>query len=70
MAMFRNMELVLMLGFGLVCAAAYVVRPPARVSAELIAQAPPAGPMPVVVIVGKRPGAADKRALASERRAG
>jgi hypothetical protein len=64
MELFRNMEVVVMLCFGLVCAAACFVRPPVRVAEGSSAQAPPAGPMPVVVITGKRLSAAEKRSLA------
>jgi hypothetical protein len=64
MELFRNMEVVVMLCFGLVCAAACFVRPPVRAAEGSSAQAPPAGPMPVVVITGKRLSAAEKRSLA------
>jgi hypothetical protein len=67
MELFRNMEVVLVLCFGLVCAAALFVRPPARAVADgTRAQAPPAGSMPVVVITGKRLSAAEKRSLSKD----
>jgi hypothetical protein len=62
MQMFRNMEVVLMLCFGLICAAAMAARPtaaPAPVPAP--AQAHATTPqMPVVVVTGKRLSAAEK----------
>ncbi|MFL6672334.1 MAG: hypothetical protein ACJ8LG_03465 [Massilia sp.] len=67
MELFRNMEFALMLSFGLVCAAACIVRPPARVPAQSSALASPAGQMPVVVITGKRLSAEEKRNLADKR---
>jgi hypothetical protein len=67
MELFRNMEVALMLCFGLVCAAACIVRPPLRTAEGSSAQAPPAGPMPVVVITGKRLSADEKRSLAREQ---
>jgi hypothetical protein len=63
MELFRNMEVAVMLCFGLVCAAACFVRPPVRAADGSSAQAPQAGPMPVVVITGKRLSAAEKRSL-------
>jgi hypothetical protein len=51
--------MLLMLSFGLLCAAPCLVRPMTR--------ARQAGPMPVVVSSGKRPTRAGKRALGSER---
>jgi hypothetical protein len=71
MELFRNMEVALMLSFGLICAAACIVRPGARTAAPSNAQASaqqaPGAPMPVVVITGKRLSAAEKRALSGER---
>jgi hypothetical protein len=71
MELFRNMEVVLMLSFGLVCAAACIVRPAAHTAAPSNPQARvqqvPDAPMPVVVITGKRLGAAEKRTLSGER---
>jgi hypothetical protein len=67
MELFRNMEVAVMLCFGLVCAAACFVRPAPRTAEGNSAQAPPAGPMPVVVITGKRLSAEEKRGLARER---
>jgi hypothetical protein len=59
MDMFRNIEVVLMLCFGLICAAALLARPQAgdtRVRAENTV----ASRIPVVVITGKRLSAAGK----------
>jgi hypothetical protein len=68
MELFRNMEVAVMLCFGLVCAAAFFVRPAVRAAAsQASAQAPPAGPMPVVIITGKRLSAAEKRSLSGDR---
>jgi hypothetical protein len=67
MDLFRNMEVAVMLCFGLVCAAACFARPPARAAEGSSAQAPPAAPMPVVVITGKRLTADQKRSLAREQ---
>jgi hypothetical protein len=67
MELFKNMEVAVMLSFGLLCAAACLVRPPVRVAADRSAQASPAGPMPVVVITGKRLSAEEKRALERQR---
>jgi hypothetical protein len=72
MELFRNMEVMLLLSFGLIVAAACIAQPPARPAARLPAQASvrpatAAAPMPVVVITGKRLSAAEKRALAGER---
>jgi hypothetical protein len=66
MELFRNMEVAVMLCFGLVCAAACFVRPTPRSAEGSSAQAPPTGPMPVVVITGKRLPAAERRSLARE----
>jgi hypothetical protein len=71
METFRNMEVVLMLCFGLVCAAACLERtavPASSYSAE--ARASPPAEMAVVVVVGKRPNGAGKRALAGDARTG
>jgi hypothetical protein len=71
MERFRNMEAVLMLLFGGVCAAACVVDPQARSRAPLVS-AGPVVPMAVVVITGKRLTPARKRAeiAAENARAG
>ncbi len=64
MEMFRNMEVVLMLCFGLVCAAALLARPDPGA-----AQGPAAvenTKMPVVVVTGKRLSAAEKAQLAQQ----
>jgi cytochrome bd-type quinol oxidase subunit 2 len=68
MELFRNMEVALVLCFGLVCAAAFFVRPPPRaVGSETSALSPAlATPMPVVVITGKRLSAAQKRGLSKD----
>jgi hypothetical protein len=73
MEAFKNMEVLLMLSFGLVCGAACLYRPAAPALAiQASALALPAGPMPVVVITAKRLSAAEKRgetvrATANER---
>jgi hypothetical protein len=67
MELFRNMEVAVMLCFGLVCAAACFVRPPLRTAEGSSAQAPPAGPMPVVVITGKRLSESEKRSLSKDQ---
>lgn len=64
MEMFRNMEVVLMLCFGLICAAALVAQPrgdgdAARAQAGLDG----AGQVPVVIVTGKRLSPAQKAAL-------
>lgn len=59
MEMFRNMEVVLMLCFGLIVTAALLARPGAR-DEPVQAQGTPTAQMPVVVITGKRLPAADK----------
>jgi hypothetical protein len=74
MELFRNIEAVMMLSFGLLVAAACIARPPARPATLSTAQASvqaggqrAGAPMPVVVITGKRLSAAEKRALSGER---
>jgi hypothetical protein len=66
MEQFRNVEAVLMLLFGVMCAGALVLDPPAPPrAAPLASAAPTAGarePMAVVVITGKRLTPAQKRA--------
>jgi hypothetical protein len=59
MEMFRNMEVVLMLCFGVICTAALVAQPQ---MAETVARAQgnTAQQMPVVVVTGKRLSAAEK----------
>jgi hypothetical protein len=64
MQIFRNMEVVLVLCFGLVCAAALVARPhaghvpvPAAVANET---------MPVVIVTGKRLSATEKAQIAQQ----
>ena len=74
MEMFRNAEVMLMLCFGVLCAAVGIgaLSGPAQPRSGLeAAQAPPAMPMAVVVIKGKRLSAAEKQAdTAAEGRAG
>jgi hypothetical protein len=64
MEMFRNMEVVLMLCFGLVCAAALLARPQPEVTQGAVAVE--AVKMPVVVVTGKRLSAAEKAQLAQQ----
>lgn len=63
---FRNMEVVLMMLFGVLCAAACVIEPSARPrAAPLVATTPGVAlqePMAIVVITGKRLTPAQKRA--------
>jgi hypothetical protein len=64
MEMFRNMEVVLMLCFGLICAAALLARPapgqaPAPVAVEAVK-------MPVVVVTGKRLSPQEKAQIAQQ----
>jgi hypothetical protein len=67
MEMFRNMEVVLMLCFGVIVTAALVAQP--RSPAEQVnARGGKAAQMPVVVITGKRLSAAEK--AQSSREAG
>jgi hypothetical protein len=58
MDMFRNMEVVLMLCFGLICTAALIARPQVA-EAPLQAQATTSR-MPVVIVTGKRLSAEEK----------
>ncbi|TFW27300.1 hypothetical protein [Massilia horti] len=72
MDLLKHIEVALLLSFGLLCAAACLLQPPARIirdnaapaERDAVANGPP---MPVVVITGKRLTAAEKRALAGER---
>jgi hypothetical protein len=63
MEMFRNMEVVLMLCFGLICAAALVAQPRSQVASTPAVEAVK---MPVVVITGKRLSAEQKAQLAQQ----
>jgi hypothetical protein len=64
MEMFRNMEVVLMLCFGLICAAALLARPaPEQAQGPVAVEA---GKMPVVVVTGKRLSAQEKAQLAQQ----
>jgi hypothetical protein len=69
MNVFKNMEVVLLFSFGVVCAAAYLrdVPPaaPARTPSAAEARGTPSAAMPVVVISAKRLSAAEKQAIAS-----
>jgi hypothetical protein len=69
MEMFRNMEVALMLCFGLICAAALLARPQAD-DTRLRADNAVASRMPVVVITGKRLSAAGKARLQNGQEAG
>jgi hypothetical protein len=62
--MFRNMEVVLMLCFGLICAAALLARPPAKQAHAPLAVE--AGKMPVVVVTGKRLSAQEKAQMVQQ----
>jgi hypothetical protein len=74
MDQFRNMEAVLLLLFGVVCAGALMLDPPAPSRAAPNAgAAPTAGalePMAVVVITGKRLTPVQKRAAIEAENAG
>jgi Ni,Fe-hydrogenase III small subunit len=59
MEMFKNMEVVLMLCFGLIVAAALVVQPSQR-EEPVTMQVTGSAPMPVVIITGKRLSATEK----------
>jgi len=61
MDLLKNVEVVLMLGFGVLCAAAWSGQAPASASASA-AQARPQ-PMAVVVVSAKRLSPAEKRAF-------
>jgi hypothetical protein len=64
MEMFKNMEVVLMLCFGLICAVALIARPdPAETAVQ--AQGTAVVKMPVVVVTGKRLSEAQKAQLAA-----
>lgn len=65
MEMFRNMEVVLMLCFGLIVAAAVVARPVPQEEAVRV-QGDTAAQMPVVVITAKRLSAAEKARAVQE----
>lgn len=60
MSMFKNMEVVLMFCFGLVCAAALLAQPQ-QIRAPGNAEA---AAMPVVIVVGKRLSATEKAQMA------
>lgn len=60
MEIFRNMEVVLMLCFGLICAAALLARPAAP---AIPAASEEAAKVPVVIVTGKRLSAAEKAQL-------
>jgi hypothetical protein len=64
MEMFRNMEVVLVLCFGLVCAAALLARPQPGVAQG--AAAVENAKIPVVIVTGKRLSAAEKAQLAQQ----
>jgi hypothetical protein len=64
MEMFRNMEVVLMLCFGLICAAALVAQP--QDGTERGPVAVEAGKMPVVIVTGKRLSAQEKAQLGQQ----
>lgn len=65
MQWFRNMEGVVMLSFGVVCAAAFAGNPAAPAGTPHAGTQGAAGPAPaiVVVVTGKRLTAAEKRAF-------
>jgi hypothetical protein len=71
MDLLKNVEVVLMLGFGVLCAVAWagqapVAPPRAAASAQLHPQ-----PQPIVVVItGKRLSAAEKRAFDAQARPG
>jgi hypothetical protein len=65
MEMFRNMEVVLMLSFGLIVTAALVGQPAAR-EERILAQDNAATQMPVVVITGKRLSTGEKAQASQE----
>jgi hypothetical protein len=58
MEMFRNMEVVLMLCFGLICATALLALP--QVPEAPVRAAATASRMPVVIVTGKRLSAEEK----------
>ncbi|MGZ5198967.1 MAG: hypothetical protein ACXWC4_04280 [Telluria sp.] len=64
MEMFRNMEVVLMLCFGLICATALVARPSVQQARAPVAVE--AVKMPVVIVTGKRLSADEKAQLAQQ----
>ena len=64
MEMFRNMEVVLMLCFGLICAAALLAQPRAEQAPS--PSAVETGTMPVVIVTGKRLSATEKAQLAQQ----
>jgi hypothetical protein len=66
MEMFKNMEVVLMLCFGLICAAALIAQPQVEQTAAR-AQANPEQQIPVVVVTGKRLSAAQKAQAGQEQ---
>jgi hypothetical protein len=64
MEMFRNMEVVLMLCFALICAAALLAQPHAdQAPGPVVVET---GKMPVVIVTGKRLSAAEKAQLAQQ----
>ena len=64
MEMFRNIEVVLVLCFGLLCAAALVA--PRHAPQQPVQAQEPAPQIPVVVITGKRLSAAEKARASHE----
>jgi hypothetical protein len=65
MEMFRNMEVVLMLCFGLIVVAALLAQPGPQ-DEPVRAQGNASAPIPVVVITGKRLSAAEKARSSEE----
>lgn len=63
MEMFRNMEVVLMLCFGLICAAALVVQPRGGDDAARAQAGLDGAQVPVVIVTGKRLSPAQKASL-------
>lgn len=63
MEMFRNMEVVLMLCFGLICAAALVAQPRDDGEAARAQGLDTGSQVPVVIVTGKRLSPAQKAAL-------
>ena len=63
MDLLKNVEVVLMLGFGVLCAAAWSGQAPAPASASANAAQVRAQPMAVVVVSAKRLSPAEKRAF-------
>jgi hypothetical protein len=69
MEMFRNMEVVLMLCFGLICTAALIVRPQSEPASAQALNDVATPRMPVVVVIGKRLSAAKKAQALDGRQA-